>query len=155
MSVKSIVLLAAGLVVALAGFFAIGFACRYGLLATIMTGQVIVPGLPFWLPYRRILSLAVCLILCAIHLWMRGRSGPGAASKSPTIAIIGIGLAAVGFLSVSYPCPVGLSLPMLLQLGVWLGDFSIPYWLILALAACLLLYAAFVHTNGTRSPGQA
>jgi hypothetical protein len=153
--VKSLVFLAAGLVIALAGFFAIGFACRYGLLATIMTGQVIVPGLPFWLPYRRILSLAVCLILYAIHLWMRGRSDPDAASKSPAIAIIGIGLAAVGFLSVSYPCPVGLSLPMLLQLDVWFGDVSIPYWLILALAVCLLLYAAFVRTNGTRSPGQA
>lgn len=152
MSVKSAVFLVAGLVVALAGYFAIGFACRYGLVATMMTGQVIVPGLPFWLPYRRILSIAVCLILYAIYLWRRGTSEPGAAKTSLASAIIGIGLAAVGFLSVSYPCPASISLPMLLQLEIWVGNFSLPYWPILAVAACLLLYAAFVRTNSARSP---
>jgi hypothetical protein len=151
-SIKPIVFLALGLALALAGFFAIGFACRYGLVATIMTGQIILPGLPFWLPYKRILSIAVCLILYAIYLWARGRTGAKAADKSLAVAIIGVGVAAVGFLSVSYPCPYSIGLSMLLQLDVWIGEFSVPHWLFIAVAAGLLLYAAFVRTRRTPEP---
>jgi hypothetical protein len=151
-SVKPIGFLALGLAIALAGFFAIGFACRYGLVATIMTGQIILPGLPFWLPYKRILSIAVCLILYAIYLWARGRAGSEAANKSLAIAIIGVGVAAVGFLSVSYPCPYGIGLSMLLHLEIYVGEFGFPYWILLAVAAGLLLYAAFVRTRSTPRP---
>ena len=64
-------LLVAGIALALT-YFAIGLSCPYGIVATIMTGQVKIPGVLAWLAYKRILALAVALVLYAIYLWLRG-----------------------------------------------------------------------------------
>jgi hypothetical protein len=141
--------LAAGIGLALAGFFAIKFSCPYGLVATVMTGQILIPVPGDWLvlPYKRVLSGAVFLVLYALYLWARGYADRNGLAKqartSLSIAFVGVGVALIGFLSVLYPCPVPISLGMLMQMDIWIGDFSVPYWWVLGLAACILLYAAY------------
>jgi hypothetical protein len=146
---KPVLLLGLGIVLAVAGFLAIKFSCPYGFVATIMTGQILVPVPGDWLvlPYKRVLAVAVFLVLYAIHLWARGyadRNGFAKPARNAlSIAIVGVGVALIGFLSVLYPCPVPISLGWLMQMDLWIGDFNVPYWCVLGLAACILLYAAY------------
>ena len=154
---KTVSLLGLGIVLAVAGFLAIGFSCPYGFVATIMTGQILVPVPGDWLvlPYKRVLAVAVFLVLYAVHLWVRGyadRNGFAKPARSAlSIALVGIGIALIGFLSILYPCPVPITLGMLMQMDVEIGAFGIPYGWVLGLAACILLYAAYGWIR--RSPG--
>jgi hypothetical protein len=135
-------LLVAGISLALT-YFAIGLSCPYGIVATVMTGQVKIPGVLAWLAYKRILALAVALVLYAIYLWLRDDAGSARQANNPLVfAIGGVGVAAIGFLTVSYPCPHNVGL-WLLDLDVELAGLSVPYWVALVIAAGLLLYALY------------
>ena len=138
-------LLLAGIALALAGYVAIVFSCPYGIVATFMTAYVKIPGLPFLIAYKRILSVAVILILYAIYLWTRGRPGDSGqqTGKALPIAFVGIGVAAIGFLAVNYPCPYPISLSMLLDFDVEFAGIIVPFWVAVVTAACILLYAAY------------
>jgi hypothetical protein len=140
---RPILLLVAGTALALAGYFAIVFSCPYGLVATMMTAYVKIPGVLAVIAYKRILSVTVVLILYAIYLWARGR-GSQQTNKGLLIAIVGIGIAAIGFLSVNYPCPYPISLSMLLNFDVEFAGLTMPFWVMVVIAACVLLYAVSI-----------
>lgn len=138
-------LLFAGIALTLAGYFAIVFSCPYGIVATIMTAYVKIPGLPFLIAYKRILSVAAVLILYAIYLWARGRRGESGEQRGNAlpVAFAGVGVAAIGFLAVNYPCPYPISLSMLLDFDVEFAGITVPFWVAVVIAACILLYAAY------------
>lgn len=139
-------LFVAGIALALT-YFAIGVSCSYGIVATVMTGQVKIPGVLAWLAYKRILSLAVALVLYAIYLWLRDDARSARQANNPrAFAIGGVGVAAIGFLTVSYPCPYNVGL-WILDLDVELAGLRVPYWVALVIAAGLLVYALYGWTK--------
>ncbi len=133
-------LLIAGIALALAGYFGIVFSCPYGVVATIMTAYVKIPGMLVLIAYKRILAVAVVFILYAIYLWMRRR---GSQQTNIGLATVGVGVAVIGFLTVNYPCPYPISLSMLLNFDAEFAGLTLPFWVIVVLAACILLYAAY------------
>jgi hypothetical protein len=153
--IPALAILAAGVALAVAGFFLIGFACRFTFISTIMTGRIKLPGIWYWLPYKWVLAAAVYLILNALYVWMRHKRTPSPAvtpwADSLLFAFLGVGVATIGFLQLDYPCPYAIDLWLLLELEAPLGSVGIPYKWILTLAACLLLYAAYVRAMQKRA----
>ena len=145
-------LLSVGTALAVVGYFLIGFHCPYSFVSTIMTGRILLLGI--LIPYKWILSVAICLLLLSLRLW----SNAEVASRQikpfadpALIVLAGIGIALIGFLTAHYPCPFPLDLWSLLMLEVPFGAVALPYGIILGVAACVLLFACFVHAKSKRS----
>jgi hypothetical protein len=151
---RFILTLAAAVVMAVIGYFAIVFSCPYSVLSTIMTGRVMVPGVVLGVPYRTLLAVDISVILWAIYAWARGL-GPRRPAKPfadpPLLATVGVGIALIGFLSVIYPCPYAMDMWLLFALDIPVGGIFIPYWGVLAAAAGLLLYAMSLRAMRKRS----
>jgi hypothetical protein len=112
---------AGGVALAIAGWMLVSFWCPYGVVASMMTGRIPVPGLRVWLPYPWVLMSSVCLLLYAVYLWA-GLDRAKPALRQPLLfGLLGVGVAAIGFLDLYYPCPVRIDLPLLLELAVRRG----------------------------------
>jgi hypothetical protein len=150
--------LVAAAILTVTGYFLIGFHCPYGFIATIMTGRIQVSGIWGGVPYKWILAIAVCLVLHTFYVWTRRNDDPKRAMQQfadPALFMcLSVALATVGFLALSYPCPIPMDLWVLLGLEVDLDGIGIPvgipYGAILALAAGLLLYAFYARARQKR-----
>jgi hypothetical protein len=145
-----ILLLALGAGIAVAGYWLIFISCPYSILSTAMTGAIKVPGTWMLLPYRWVLSIAVYLALRAVYLAARGGSKPRKGDPL-LLAVLGVGIAVIGFLAVDYPCPYAIG-TWILQLEASIAGLRVPYLWILALAVWVMLYAAYVWFK-PRAPG--
>jgi hypothetical protein len=157
--IKHVLNLVAAAVLTVAGYFLIGFHCPYGFVATVMTGRIRVSGIWGGVPYKWILAIAVCLILHTFYIWTRRNDDPKLAKQpfaDPALFVcLSVGLAIVGFLALTYPCPVPMDLWVLLGLEIYLEGIGIPvgipYGAILALAAGLLFYAVYARARQKRA----
>ena len=112
------------------------------------------PGVAAWLPYRSILAVDVAVILYALYAWMQmqgiAKRDAKPFANPPLLAIVSAGIAMIGFLLIVYPCPVSFDLWLLLYLEIGIFGAFIPYWMILAVAGCVLLYAVYVFKAQSR-----
>lgn len=142
---------AGGLGLAIAGWMLVSFWCPYGVVSSMMTGRIPVPGIGVWVPYPWVLMSSVYLVLYAVYLWA-GLDLAKIPLRQPLLfVLLGVGVAAFGFLDLYYPCPVRIDLALLLDLEAPIAGIAIAYKWILALADVLLAYAGIVNV---RSPSQ-
>jgi hypothetical protein len=124
MAMTKHLLLASAIVLAVVGYALIWLSCPYGGLAHIMTGLTRIPGNSILVPYRMILSFAVYLILRASYGYVRQRfpeRTPRPLTDPLLLGCAGVGIAVIGFLSTSYPCPHPLSATLVLSLDIYIG----------------------------------
>ena len=150
--VLPISLLSVGFLLAIVGYFLIGFQCPYSFVSTIMTGRIALLGI--FIPYKWILGVVVCLLLYSFLLMTRQNENPKDLRHfaDPTLLVmVSIGIASIGFLAAYYPCPIPMDLWSLLALEVPLGPIIFPYGIVLVIAVCILLLAAYTHAKSKRS----
>ena len=145
-------LLSVGTALAVVGSFLIGFHCPYSFVSTIMTGRILLLG--SLIPYKWILSVAASLLLLSLRLWTKAEEASEQIkpfADPVLIILVGLGIALIGFLAAYYPCPFPLDFWSLLMLEVPFGAVALPYGIILGVAACVLLFACYVHAKSKRS----
>jgi hypothetical protein len=155
MALTKHLLLASATVLAVGGYALIWLSCPYGGLAHIMTGLTRIPGTSILVPYRMILSFAVYLILRASYGYVRPRFPERTSKPFADPLLLGcaaVGIAVIGFLATSYPCPHPLSAALVLSLDIYIGTLSVPYVAVLVVAAAVLLWAFVCVTRRAPDP---